>query len=192
MFISRSLGQVMDCGTGGRADPGRTIVRISGGSSDASRSLPGRAPDRTRTRNGCPDTIRTGHKTRRCYTTLSYTKVFAPPAMSTWDVTVRVFRWRAWGLSLFPLLFPQGVRARGCARGRALAAGFCSNPSRMSTRMWASRISAPPACVPAWALRLASRQGLLGDVVRSPPPAASFSSRSTPSVSIAVLSEGEV
>ena len=182
----------MDCGTGGRADPGRTIARISGGSSDASRSLTGRAPDRTRTRNGCPDTIRAGNKTQLRYTTLSYIKVFAPPAMSTWDVTVRVFRWRAWGLFSFPFIVSTrgvraGLRARSRARGGVLLQPFTHEHTHVGFTHKRS-----PGVREAWALRLASRQGLLGDVVRSPPPAASFSSRSTPSVSIAVLSEGEV
>ena len=112
--------------------------------------------------------------------------------VSTWDVTVRVFSLESWGLSLFPLLSPQGVCARGCARGRALAAEFLLQPFTHVHTYVGFTHKRFPACVPAWALRLASRPGLLGDVVRSPPPAASFSSRSTPSVSIAVLSEGKV
>ena len=85
---------------------------------------------------------------------------------------------------------------KGCARGVARAVarsrrGFAPPFTHEHTHVGFTH-KRSPGVREAWALRLASRQGLLGDVGRSPPPAASFSSRSTPSVSIAVLSEGEV
>ena len=115
-------------GTGGRSDTEREFARIIGSSSDASESLPGRTADQPRTRNG------RGRK-HNFATLLSYIKVFAHPCVEHMGCYRAGLSLESWGLSLVPLSSPQGVCARGCARGGVLAAGLCSDPSRMSTHV---------------------------------------------------------